>query len=209
MAFTIQEFVRSRPYLYHLTARTNSARIKRTNTLDPTAAILKASGNLKMLTARRPTALHVNVNGDAIHVRDQHPLHAGNVDFRGKWTIDKLVQEINEMVFFWPGSADWVTSYALRHYQRYAFEKPVVLRMSLAAVIHANCGIDPLFCKYNSGSPRWNSGNASPRGPDTFVTCAKASFRPPGAVEVTFRSSVRLPSGVEVADSYNGKWRPL
>jgi hypothetical protein len=209
VGFTIQQFVALRPYVYHLTARANRARIKRTDALDPAAAILKASGNAGMLSMRRATGLQAKINGDVIHVRDQHPLHAGNVAFQGKWTIDKLVEEINERVFFWPGSASWVVSYARRHFHRYAAEKPIVLRMQFASLLSANVGRDPLFCKYNSGSPRWVSGKASPRGPSTFEKCGKAPFLPSGVVEVTFRSSVRLPADVEVADSYDGLWRRL
>jgi hypothetical protein len=162
-----------------------------------------------LLKVRRATSVQAKLNGDVIHVRDQHPLHAGNVAFHGKWTIDKLVQEINERVFFWPGSDGWVVSYARRHYQRYAAENPVVLRIPFAALLAANAGSDPLFCKYNSGSPRWTSGRASPRGPDTFVRCAKAAFPASGVVEVNFRSTVKLPIRIEVADSYDGKWRAL
>jgi hypothetical protein len=209
MAFTVEEFARLRPYLFHLTSRANVARINRTRALDPAATILKASGNQMMLKARRGTSIQAKVNGEVVHVRDQHPLHAGNIAFQGSWTFEKLVQEINERVFFWPGSEWWVISYARRHYNRYAAEKPVVLRIPVAELLSRNAGSDPLFCKYNSGSPRWTSGKASPRGPDTFVKCAKASFRASGVVEVSFRSTVKLPGRVEIANSYDGKWRPL
>ncbi len=49
MAFTIENFILRRPYIYHLTARSNAARIKEFAALEPAAAILKASGNHKLL----------------------------------------------------------------------------------------------------------------------------------------------------------------
>jgi hypothetical protein len=209
VGFAIEEFIRLRPYVYHLTARANRARISRTKTLTPAASLLRASGNHRIVATRRPDSLKIKLNGDIVHVRDQHPLHAGNISFLGKWTFDRLVAEINERVFFWPGSANWVVSYALRHYARYEAEKPLVLRVPLAALLAANVGVEPSFCKFNSGSPRWVAGKASPRGPDTFVNCEKAPFRPSGVVEVTFRSPLKLPADVQVAGSYSGAWRAL
>lgn len=209
MPFTIDDFIRRRPFVFHLTARANVARIRESAALQPAALMLKESRNDGLLRTRRRTSLQPKLDGKVVHIRDQRPLHAGNIDFQGGWTIEDLVGELNERVFFWPGSAGWVVSYAHRHYGRYANERPVILRAELAQILALNGVSAPHFCKYNSGSPRWTNGKASPRGPNTFVKCDETTFPVTGVVEVTFRSIVHLPASVEITDSYDGKWRRL
>jgi hypothetical protein len=102
-----------------------------------------------------------------------------------------------------------VVSSARRHFARYAPEMPAIIRVQLAELIDANRSAEPGFCKFNSGSPRWNSGRASPRGPGTFVSCRNALFSASAVIEVTFRTSLNLPDKVEVAETYDGIWQYL
>lgn len=209
MAFTIDEFVRARPYAFHLTARANKAPIRRTRMLHPASHFLAAGGQPGLVSVRRPSCIDLPINGEVVRVRDQAPLHEGNIAFEGGWQMADLIQELNERVFFWPGSKDQAIAYAHRHFARYGEERPVVLRASLEAILLANADHEPGFCRFNSGSPRCSSGRKSPRGPLTFVGCGDADFGRGQVVEVTFRGTVALPNGTEWADSYDGPWRAL
>ena len=209
MPFTIDHFIRARPSLYHLTSRSNLARIQRTKQLHPASHILTAGGQGHLLAVRRRQHTEVQIEGETVHVRDQAPFHQGNVAFDGGWTLADFIQDLNSHVFFWPGTADRAIDYAHRHFARYADEQPIVLRLRLAAVVRRNPGLEPLFCKFNSGSPRCSYGNKSPRGPDTFASCGNAQFSRGQVVEVTFRGALALPDECEYADSYNGPWSRL
>jgi hypothetical protein len=209
MAFTIDQFIRARPYVFHLTARANKARIRRTGMIDPASHLLAASGQQALVTVRRRTCIDLPINGEVVQVRDQAPLHAGNIAFEGGWQMPDVIQELNERVFFWPGSKDRAIAYAHRHFARYGEERPVVLRASLETILLANANHEPGFCRFNSGSPRCSSGRKSPRGPSTFLRCADADFRCGQVVEVTFRGTIALPPETEWADSYDGPWQGL
>lgn len=209
MAFTLQEFQAKRPYLYHLTDQRNTERIRRTRRLYSATYLLQEANARAVITERRPNSVAVMVNGEEIWIRDQRPLHAGNVGFQGGWTFKDLLKALNDKVFFWPGSTAGPISYGIRHFQRYASEEPALIRLSSSQVLTANTGATPLFCRYNSGSPRWSNGIASPRGPNTFVACTQATFSATSAVECVIRDQVILPACAEMASSFGGPWRRL
>lgn len=209
MAFTIDEFVGARPYVFHLTARANQGRIKRTRMLHPASSLLVAGDRMDLVSVRRRLSVELPIEGEVVQVRDQAPLHQGNIAFEGGWTLTDVIQELNERVFFWPGKKDRAIAYAHRHFARYSEERPVVLRASLASVLKTNTDHQPGFCRFNSGSPRCSSGRKSPRGPSTFVDCLNADFQRGQVVEVTFRGPVVLPVETEWANSYDGPWRRL
>jgi hypothetical protein len=143
-------------------------------------------------------------------VRDQKPLHTGNTGLMGGWDFEQLLSHLNGRVFFWPGSAKGrPIPYGERHFQRYADESPIILRLATTDLLSLNPHVPPEFCRYNSGSPRCTQGLPSPRGPETFVTCEHANFRPASVVEVTFPGVVRIPSSAQLGDSTGGPWRPL
>lgn len=209
MPFTIGEFIRTRPYVFHLTARANQARIQRTRILHPASHLLAASGQMGLVSVRRRNFVELPINGEVVRIRDQAPLHEGNIAFEGGWVMTDVIQELNERVFFWPGRRDRAIPYAHRHFARYSDERPVVLRAPLKAILESNTDHEPAFCRFNSGSPRCSSGRKSPRGPSTFVDCSDADFRRGQVVEVTFRGTVVLPRRTEWADSYDATWQDL
>lgn len=207
MPFTVEQFSRCRPFLYHLTADANLARIRRTKLLESAAALFHASGHTQHLTCKRRQSIVIPVGNDQVTIRDQAPLHQGNITFEDGWGFGDVIRCLNERVFFWPGKHDGPISYGCRHYERYVDERPVILRFRFADLLTVNPGIIPMFCRYNSGSPRCSKGRGSARGASTFVPCHEAGFTPSATVEVTFVESVRLPKGVEVGPSVSGPWR--
>lgn len=209
MSFTLSDFQTLRPYLYHLTDQRNIARIQRTARLTSAARILQAAGERGVISSRRPTSIDVPVDGERVWIRDQRPLHAGNVRLEGGWTFGTLVSELNEKVFFWPGGPSGPISYGHRHFARYESEHPALLRLNTARMIATNPAATPLFSRYNSGSPRWSNGIASPRGPRTFLSCTEATFSPAAVVECVIPHEVMLPECAEIAPTYAGPWQRL
>jgi hypothetical protein len=124
------------------------------------------------------------------------------------WSFERFVAHLNGRVFFWPGDGQGPISYGMRHFARYEAEEPVILRVPVLDVVEANAAVEPLFCRYNSGSPRWTQGVASPRGATTFVSACDANFRASQVVEVTFAATVTLPSSAELGMGPSGPWRP-
>src|SRR5262249_16622338 len=134
------------------------------------------------------------------------PLYAGNVKLEGGWSLQDVIQSLNERVFFWPGSEKGPISFGQRHFERYREERPVILRAKTVDIYRANPRKQALYCRYNSGAPRCSFGSGSPRGPSTFLTADATDYRVSQVAEVTYRHKVTLPDFVEIADSPLGPW---
>jgi hypothetical protein len=208
MAFTLQAYQQKRPYLFHLTRLENFSRILRTRQLESASHILNLAGQPNIALLHRANDLIVTIDGQDVIVRDQAPLHIGNVKFTGDWDGDKLIKEINKRIFFWSGSIRGPVANAQRHFDRYKKDKPIVLRIRFDELVQVNPAKQPYFCKYNSGSPRYTNGRASPRGPETFSPGIDCTFAPTEVIEVTFLHSITLPETTESAATYAGPWTP-
>jgi hypothetical protein len=184
-------------------------RIRRTRCLESAAILARHAGRVDLLDARRREHVAVTVDGETVLLRDQAPLHAGNMQLDPGWNFAQFVRHLNDRVFFWPGSAGGPISYGLRHFGRYAPEAPKILRVPFDSLIAANPHLELLFCRYNSGSPRWSRGVAAPRGSTTFVSSTDAAFRPAQVVEVTALHHVQLPSDTAHGQLPQGPWNPL
>jgi hypothetical protein len=209
MSFDSASFAARRPFLFHLTARSNVARIRAARRLHSMVELARRAGRGDLLDVRRRAHVRLNIQGEVVHIRDQAPLHENNMCLEDGWTFPQFVRHLNERVFFWPGGASGPIAYGLRHFGRYERERPVLLRIPTDDLFAANRGVRPLYCRYNSGSPRWSRGIASPRGPATFVSSTQATFSPASVVEVAFVRGAALPSGTEVGNSPSGPWRAL
>lgn len=205
--FTIADFLSLRPYLYHLTARANLPLIRKTGKLESAERLLTRGGLNQKIAERRPESIAVTVDGASVIIRDQRPLYQGNVDLGDGWNFADLVRHLNEHVFFWPGTAEKVINYGARHFERYREEGPVVLRVATEELLKASAGSPPLFCRYNSGSPRCVGGRKSPRGVNTFQPSYATTFNPGAVVEVVVKHTVALPH-FEAGTFRSGKWLP-
>lgn len=186
MALDLTRFIQLRPKLYHLTASHNAERIQKMESIHSASHLLAAAGQERAIGARRPEGILIQCQGDQVHIRDQSPLHRGNISFEAGWDFEDLVRYLNNHVFFWPGNPERPIGYGLRHFQRYAQDDVVVLSFDTRELFEANQAPGPMFSKYNSGSPRCNGGRGSPRGPSTFTHAQEFLHRPSQVVEVTF-----------------------
>jgi hypothetical protein len=189
----LQQFIKARPRLYHLTARSNLDHIRATGRLYPAEFFYTQAGRPDRNRERRDETETVRVNGTMVTIRDQEPLYEGNCDLRDGWSFADLVEHLNRHVYFWPGTIDKPNSYGRRHFKRYAGEDAVVLVCDTRAVFEVNATPGPRFSRYNSGSPRCSGGRKSPRGIETFLPSERCDFPPGRVVECTFAGEVVLP----------------
>jgi hypothetical protein len=210
MPFTLQDFAAKRPCVFHLTARSNLDLLRKQHILSSASLLFEEADCPNWLSEKRRKHVEVAVAGRKVIVRDQAPLHLGNMKLDDGWSFGDFIAHVNQRVFFWPGGKDGLLiDYGRRHYERYAEEAPVILRINTAELFATNDSVVPEFCRFNSGSPRCSNGKKSPRGANTFVTCDTADFGGGKVVEVTFPGRVTLPNAVEVGDSPNGPWTRL
>jgi hypothetical protein len=111
VAFTSDQFLRTRPFLFHLTGRDNVREIRKTHVLYSAAVLMQESGDTSFLRKRRAESWRVQLGAATISIRDQLPLHAGNISLEGGWLFEDVVECLNERVFFWPGNGYGPISY--------------------------------------------------------------------------------------------------
>lgn len=209
MSFLLHRYIQTRPFLYHLTYRKNIERIKGLKRLDSTKSLLATANQMDLLRTRRPNKVPLVIDDQQVFIRDQAPLYEGNIEFTHGWSLHDLIESLNSRVFFWPGTEFGPIPHGIRHFNRYQSEYPVILRVRFEALYEINRQREPLFCKYNSGSPRYNQGWPSPRGPNTFLPAETCSYKPSQVVEVTFLEYVVLPDDVEYSNHVDGPWKLL
>lgn len=203
------EFVATRPWLYHLTARMNVERIRDERRLDCAATLLRAGNRKSMVRQRRESYEVIRLGDRCIHIRDQYPLHRKNMSLLGGWGFEDWVEHLNGLVFFWPGRDERPVCSGVRHYQRYKGDEVCVIRVGTKDTFDKNRPAEPRFSRYNSGSPRCSKGQPSPRGPDTIVPGDRFDGTPCKVVEVAYCEQVALPESAQVACTPFGEWRPL
>lgn len=206
---SVEAFASRRPYLYHLTASLNLSRIRRSRRLNSAAQLLDSAGRADFKRIRRRQHEVVNIDGEQIIIRDQAPLHRGNVALQPQWQFEDLIALLNCQVFFWPGGEDSPIAYGVRHFERYRAEDTRIIRVPLLDIAAVNSPRELHVCKYNSGSPRCNNGRPSPRSADSFVPLSNSTLRPGQVVEVTLSPDAALPESALVARSLGADWEPL
>jgi len=176
--------------------------------LESTTSLIDKAGRRELLKQRRAESCLINVRGKSIRLQSQWPLHAENINFQGGWDLESLIECLNGLVFFWPGTKDGPVSSGRNHFESQSWAKwePVAIRVATRELFDANPDSAPLFSPYNSGSPRFSGGKPSPRGPETFLPADQFSRNPSKVVELTFPRDVRLPRSSQRSSSPNGPW---
>jgi hypothetical protein len=207
MALDLDLFVERRPYAYHLTGEENFRLMRTSRAIRSAAEMIESAGCSGSLRVRRRKHAPIQITGTKAFLRDQDPLHEGEIRFEGGWKMADLVEELNRHVFFWPGTVEKPNGYGIRHFGLYSkSEKPVILRVPTASLLSCNPRLKPHFCRFNSGSPRCVGGKKSPRGPDTFLPADRFPGTSSDVAELTFRGAVQLPALTEYASTPYGPW---
>ena len=206
----VASYASARPYLFHLTHRDNLNHIRDLARLFPAAVLMERAKQNDLIRTLRRGPRQVSFDGRTIVIRDQDKLHRGNTGVPSGFTFEDLIETLNSRIFFWPGFIGGrPISYGIRHFERYQNEKPAIIRIRFEALLAANSGVVPRFCRYNSGSPRCSNGNRSPRGPDTFLLAPDFPETPSKVVEVTFEQVIALPQDAQCGPTPEGPWRSL
>jgi hypothetical protein len=205
----VDSYVSARPYLFHLTHRGNLNHIRELARLFPAAVLMERANQIDLIRSLRRGYRQVSFEGRTIVIRDQDKLHRGNTGVPSGFTFEDLIESLNRRIFFWPGGTAGPISYGQRHYERYEEEHPVILRIDFQSLVDANPSVSPLFCRYNSGSPRCFDGKKSPRGPNTFLPAADFHETASKVVEVTFDTEIILPPTTQFGKHPSGPWKKL
>ena len=120
-----------RPYVYHLTHRTNLDLIEQTGRLQCAKILLRDVHMGHLAGERRTKQYVVHTPNGSILIRDQRPLAAGAIQFESGWTIERFIKHVNNHVFFWPGTKSGPITAGKNHYARYSSESPVILRFAM------------------------------------------------------------------------------
>jgi hypothetical protein len=189
--------------LYHCTANSNLRCIQETRTLLSAAEL--APDRAHFVRTRGPEPVQYDRH---VIMLCGSALRPGQMQLTG-YSLKDFVLALRKRVFFWPGDQDGPNDHGQNFIGKYSGNgwHPVVLRVTFLALLQANPGATPYFCKFNSGAPRMWNGRKSPRGPDTFQTAAEWSLWPSDVAEVSFLHKVSLPDCIEVQES--GAWRRL
>jgi hypothetical protein len=140
--------------------------------------------------------------------KNQAPLHAGNIELLGGWAFLDLLTRLSELVFFWPGNEQGPIKYGQRHLgSSFWQDSPAMLRLPTRDLLELNR--EPLFCRFNSGSPRWSRGKPSPRGPQTFLPCHKFNKAAGDVIELVFPEVAYLPLSTECRTHTHAAWTTL
>ena len=193
MAIELSEFTRLRPFVYHVTSRENADTLRRARRIRTTESILRSSSRLDLLRTRRSGYVAVETPDGTIVLKDQRPLIEANAALAGGWDFGSYVAFLNGFTFFWPGTEAGPIGPGRRLLDRYEAEGPLVLRIETSALLDENRDVVPEFCAFNSGAPRYNTGQPARRGPDLFATADKFPRRASEVVELGFRADVTLP----------------
>ncbi len=199
MAFDLQRFVALRPFAYHVTHGANVPRLRRVQRLLCAAELMRLAGEHHWLRKRRTTTLQLVVGGEAVALTDQKPLIMANAALEGGWDEGDYVAHLNENVYFWPGDSDSLLGRGPDFMNAAKTRRPVLLRAPTADLLAANTGREPLFCAFNSGSPRKNLGAPIPRGPDLFLAASNFPRRAFEVVELVFWGTAMLPGTTELS----------
>jgi len=197
VGFSIVQYERLRPTLWHLTHSQNFDSIRKSR-------VLMSAEHLTSTTPDGPR--HGRQIIPVIPVlRDQDLLHEQCIAFEPGSSMADFLRELHRRVFFWSGWPDKPIKPGRHAIDRYG-ESDILIRLPFREVAKDHV---PYFSRCNSGATRMQQGKPVPRGPGTFVKAPQCDFRPSKVVEVTFVQPVRLPPGTEVARFLCGPWEIL
>jgi len=205
---SLETYAGLRPYLYHITTRSNLPWIRAGRALESAASLAAKADASSVQRARREVGAPSAVGAGQGMLGGHSSLHARNAQLEEGWTFERFLAHLNERVFFWPGRDVGPIHYGWRHFARDESKGLVIIRASFADVLHANSQ-PPMFARGNVGSPRWSGGPPPVRGSRSFSSADDASFDEGDVVEVAFQGRVVLPASAQVSDRLDGGWMPL
>ncbi|MFK8015712.1 MAG: hypothetical protein AB8G17_09760 [Gammaproteobacteria bacterium] len=208
MPFTIDRFLKLRPFVYHTTSARSFITIQNDGLLKSATKMLEGTKFENVLEERRSDSIEFEIDGKTVILRDNRPLLPGSLALPDGWSLADWLRELNSWVFLWPGDSERPIGRGRSHYARYAAQSDViVLRLPLVDLTSTNPDNPLYLTSCNSGAARHHNGRPATRGPRIFQTPSSACFAARDSVEVTFRDSIRIPDGATWATNLDGPWR--
>lgn len=210
MSLTLETFVNSRRYAFHVCGAVNFDAIRKTRTLRSAQSILLGTDHENLLRGRRQRTEEVSINGAMIQLRDHKPLIPANIEFVDSYSLEDFIDELNARVFLWAGTEAGPCESGRNHIRKYQAEGSVfIIRTPTRQLIAVNGEehLEITFC--NSGSARQNQGQRAKRGSSTFMQLEIANRQPGETVEITFRGQAHLPAEAKYAKNLSGPWLSL
>jgi hypothetical protein len=201
MPFSIEEFGRLRPFLYHVSDRENLRALQATRRLGTAASVIRSANRPEWLALRRRDAVHLDTPDGRVVLKDQRPLIAANMELTTEWSLAEFVEYLNSFTYFWPGNDRGPIGPGQRLLDHYEPDGPLVLRVATDDLLRDNAPMIPEFCAFNSGAPRYHSGKRAIRGPHLFKSAVEFPRRASEVVEVAFRGDVLLPAATLIRSS--------
>lgn len=206
----IENFVRLRPFVYHLTDRGNLEGILAMESILSTveiAGLTDVPDPKTLLRTRRPEHVElIGKDGKKFKIRDQRPISIKVLKkcLENNWEPEDFIEHLNNRVFFWPTIKRLET-----HFGRYYKENPIILRVVTSELIALNPHVE--FSRLNSGATRANpylGGIAPKRGQNTFLKPDRFNGSASKVVEVTFEKLCKLPMhAISIGNTPSGNWR--
>jgi hypothetical protein len=193
LPFAVDDFIRLRPFAYHVTSRHNLEPLRSTRRIRTAANLIRDSNRLDLLAVRRTDEVTIETSVGRVVLKDQRPLIAANVRLAAGWSLADFVAYLNSYVYFWPGRDRGPIGPGQRLLDHYESDGPVVLRIPTGDLFGVNAAIVPEFCPFNSGAPRFNAGRPAFRGPSLFTDAERFPRAANEVVELAFRADVTLP----------------
>jgi hypothetical protein len=153
---------------------------------------------MHLIALRRERDVPVRVSDGLVVLKDQRPLIAANIALHAEWSVADFVAYLNGFVYFWPGSDRALIGAGQRLLSHYEEDDPAVLRCPTADLFGSNPHVEPEFCPFNSGAPRYHSGKRAYRGPNLFTTADHFPRRASEVVELAFRDDIELPHSTQL-----------
>src|SRR5260370_6666431 len=124
MPVDLDHFCQLRPFLYHLTATKNVKRILRVRRLESASLLYQQAGLTNRVVAKRAESDSITIDSDIVSIRDQGPLHAGNMTLEAGCSFVDFLGIFNARVFFWPGTDRGPIPSRFRRFARYQEGRP-------------------------------------------------------------------------------------
>lgn len=206
----IEKFIKERPYLYHLTRKSNVDLIIAENKIYSANELIKMSKDKTHSPIQRHKRIdhyEVVIGGSSYWLRDQRPISEKALSkcLTDGWSVGDFLYHLNDRVFMWP-----TLDRLWRHFNRYEHEKPVILRFPTQELFAKNSHV--LFCRLNSGATRPNShlgGIAPERGANTFLPADKFTYAVRDVAEVTFPKSCDISVDFAYGNRPDAKFKSL
>jgi hypothetical protein len=177
------------------------------------AQVLMRESTNDICLKRDSPQLAAGLGVERVILQSQRLLVEKNIEWEFGWNLNRFVSVLNSFVFFWPGREDGPVLSGQGHAKSQDGPESAITIRFPTVDLFSSISAEPLFCRFNSGSPRMTPINAiarpSPRGHLTFLTASDFHAGAAKVVEVVVKDQVKLPCGSQFRMRQDDTWTPI